>query len=132
MPGNHSCPDCENWPIEAKGQCCECFGSGTNPHLNAVEPVCRFCQGDGLCPTCRGTGRKERTGPDLHGGAQRWRYLEIATFAFFMAIAILNSRVWPWPFGALCCGAGVYCTVKGLIRKSNGRQEGSYQRSRCG
>jgi len=38
----------------------------------------------------------------------------MAALAFLLAIAVFNGRVWPWPFGALSCGVGVYYTVKGL------------------
>jgi hypothetical protein len=38
------------------GKCAECFGSGTNTHLNSDQPKCSNCLGTGICPGCEGTG----------------------------------------------------------------------------
>ena len=47
----YRCPACHG-----EGKCAECFGTGTNTHLNDSEPKCRKCQGSGVCPECQGTG----------------------------------------------------------------------------
>src|SRR5580704_15991811 len=113
MPGrNNACPDCDGWPVR-DGKCRTCYGSGCNPHLNSLESVCRFCQGDGVCPSCRGTGLRNWTFSDLNGGAQRRGYFGAAAVAFFAAVAIFSSRFWPWAFGALPLGFGVFCVITG-------------------
>src|SRR5580700_12152499 len=47
-------PRCQACKGSAK--CPECFGSGTNIHLNETEPKCRQRSGTGTCPACKGTG----------------------------------------------------------------------------
>ena len=37
---------------------------GVQRHEGSVPPACRFCQGDGLCALCRGSGRR-RSRPRL-------------------------------------------------------------------
>jgi hypothetical protein len=46
------CPECTG-----KGECAQCFGTGTNTHLNADDPKCPNCKGTGTCPACEGRGR---------------------------------------------------------------------------
>ncbi len=40
------------------GKCPDCYGSGTNTHLNQSEPSCQRCSGIGKCPSCLGTGQR--------------------------------------------------------------------------
>jgi hypothetical protein len=51
VTGNY-CVDCGG-----NGQCAQCFGTGTNTHLNSDEPKCPNCKGTGVCPACDGSGR---------------------------------------------------------------------------
>jgi hypothetical protein len=60
MSGRPRCPACGG-----NGKCSECFGSGTNVHLNEDEPKCRNCGGNGICPACAGLGFPPRGTADL-------------------------------------------------------------------
>ena len=47
------------------GKCGQCFGTGTNTHLNEEEPKCSRCSGTGKCTTCNGTGLWYVRPPDI-------------------------------------------------------------------
>lgn len=47
------------------GKCAECFGSGTNVHLNSDQPKCQNCAGTGTCPACNGSGSVYNRGPEI-------------------------------------------------------------------
>ena len=47
------------------GKCRQCFGTGTNTHLNEDEPKCSNCSGTGVCPECQGTGLWYVRPPDI-------------------------------------------------------------------
>ena len=42
---------------EGDGQCSACDGTGINPHMNEPEPKCQRCAGTGVCAQCLGTRR---------------------------------------------------------------------------
>ena len=43
------------------GKCKECFGTGTNTHLQSDESKCANCDGTGVCPKCGGSGQWQPT-----------------------------------------------------------------------
>jgi len=50
---------------EGDGKCSACDGTGINPHLNEPESKCQRCSGTGTCPQCLGTGKAFTIAPPI-------------------------------------------------------------------
>lgn len=61
----HSSAQCAR--CEGSGKCRECNGTGTNPHLNSVDPKCPECSATGRCNPCDGAGESSIALPLYRG-----------------------------------------------------------------